>query len=141
MNFIPVASPAEHGLEFQETRNEALVRRILRFFCLVLITGALSAFPLFGNSFDPVATSIPGLSGGSAAWGDFDNDGKLDLVVTGNDGTNRVCQLWRNVGTGFVQVSTALPGVDSGAAAWGDYNNDGRLDILLTGNTGSNRIT
>ena len=30
------------------------------------------------------------------AWGDFDNDGRLDLLITGNTGTNYVAKLYRN---------------------------------------------
>ena len=69
----------------------------------------------------------------SVAWGDYDNDGRLDFLLTGYNG-NFVSQLWRNTGSGFTNVSIAdLPGVTYPSVAWGDYDNDGRLDFLLTG--------
>ena len=53
------------------------------------------------------------------AWGDFNNDGWVDLYVG---------QLWRNEkGQRFVKVD----GPFDGAGVWGDYNNDGLLDLYL----------
>src|SRR6185369_129549 len=39
-----------------------------------------------------VAPGLPGVSSGSIAWGDFDNDGRLDFLLTGAGKS----QLWRN---------------------------------------------
>ena len=63
-------------------------------------------------------------------WGDFDNDGWLDLLVTGDYGA----QLWRNQQNGtFAEALSGMPSVYAGTVSWGDYDNDGRLDVLLTG--------
>ncbi len=72
---------------------------------------------------------------GKLAWGDYDNDGWLDLLVTSSEGV----RLWRNRGDGtFAQVNSGLPTAVLGTVSWGDYDNDGRLDILLTGNNNPN---
>ena len=86
------------------------------------------------GAFARVAAALPDVAEGATAWGDYDNDGYLDLLLTGYNNTGyRVSELWRNQGDGsFTQVTT-LTGVSDGAVVWGDYNNDGRLDILLTG--------
>lgn len=64
-----------------------------------------------------------------AAWGDFDNDGDDDLMVSGP-------RLFENQGDGsFVEVSDiALPTDISGSGGvWGDVNNDGCLDFFAQG--------
>ncbi len=77
--------------------------------------------------------------GFGAAWGDFDNDGYLDLFVANSGGKN---VLFRNRGDGtFAKVTTApsTDGADSCGAAWGDYDRDGYLDLfVVNGNVGQN---
>src|SRR6185369_14550769 len=84
-----------------------------------------------------VAPGLPGVDTSSVAWGDYDNDGRLDFLLTGyyNDGSDHIIsQLWRDTGGGFTNVPLpGVPGVDSSSVAWGDYDNDGRLDFLITG--------
>jgi len=92
-----------------------------------------------GNGFTNVQARLPGVVNGSAAWGDYDNDGRLDLLLTGMTESNNVqipiSQIWRNTGAGFSNIQAGLPGVSIGSGEWGDYDNDGRLDILLVGKT------
>jgi len=82
-------------------------------------------------------TGVPGLLFGSLVCGDYDNDGRLDFLITGTtNGSAGTSQLWRNTGSGFTEVAiTGLPGAVYSSAAWGDYDNDGRLDFLLAGLT------
>lgn len=68
-----------------------------------------------------------------AAWGDFDNDGKPDLVVACLRGPNRY---FRNAGNGTFEDKSAAIGLtqnvfNTQAAAWADLNGDGRLDLIL----------
>lgn len=73
-----------------------------------------------------------------AAWGDFDNDGLIDLVVVNASQQNN--DLYRNLGGGvFQKMEDTIISRDRGdshGVAWLDANNDGYLDLYITNNTG-----
>jgi hypothetical protein len=92
------------------------------------------------DTFTNINASLPGVWSGSATWGDFDNDGDLDVLLTGNTAGGstqvRISEIYRNNGDAtFTSINAGLPGIMSSSVAWGDYDNDGDLDILLTGGT------
>jgi hypothetical protein len=75
--------------------------------------------------------------GWGCAWGDYDNDGFIDLVVgTGGPNFPRHCLLYHNKGDGtFAKITnTAITSISQvwNATTWGDYDNDGFLDLFLT---------
>ncbi len=90
------------------------------------------------GSFDLVPTTLPQLNGCGVAWGDYDNDGDLDLAINGwHDDTTNISKIFRNDGGGdFTDIGADLPGTWWGSMAWGDVDNDGRLDLLMSGGTG-----
>ena len=71
---------------------------------------------------------------GQVGWGDYDNDGALDLLVIGarDAQSARRGRIYRNEAGRFID-RVALPGVASAALAWGDYDQDLDLDILIAG--------
>ncbi|CAN5388870.1 hypothetical protein BH09BAC3_BH09BAC3_26750 [soil metagenome] len=83
------------------------------------------------------AMSTKGYGARGSGWGDFDNDGLLDVFFTnvqGNSGTN----LYRNNGNGTFSEVTGenfnLSGPEP--TSWCDYNNDGYLDLMIVTHQG-----
>ena len=92
------------------------------------------------GTFENTAISLPVTHRGQAAWGDYDNDGDLDIIIAGL-GAGRVCSIYRNKGNGtFENSGNFFEGMLDCAVAWGDYDNDGYLDLLITGINPSNTI-
>jgi hypothetical protein len=80
-----------------------------------------------------------GISAG-ASWGDYDNDGRLDLIVTR---ASAGCLFYHNEGGGaFRQITNQVISADTNAAgvSWGDYDNDGFLDLFIAHMQSPNRL-
>jgi hypothetical protein len=108
-------------------------RPALRTALIVAVFTAASSATADEPHFTPVQPSLFEAPGGqSNAWGDFDNDGDLDLAITFRDAPVR---LYRNDPDGFVDVGAAagLPtdGGNPRSLAWGDYDQDGDLDLYI----------
>ena len=98
---------------------------------------------LYRNNGDSTFTRInegPGADVGYLSagcdWGDYDNDGFLDLFLA--SGMLGNC-LYHNSGNGTFTQIAAGPGADSGyysiGCDWGDYDNDGFLDLFVANGT------
>ena len=72
-------------------------------------------------------------SGQTAAWGDYDNDGDLDLAQCAY---RRGVLLYRNDGAGaFTRIERGVLVNSPGYAVsctWADFDRDGRLDLMTT---------
>lgn len=100
------------------------------------------------RNFSGTRTSqLPEDMGSGAAWGDYDNDGWVDLAVANEVGPLSMTDserhasparavLYHNNHDGTFTDVTDQSGIDfhgyGMAVAWGDYDNDGRIDLLIT---------
>ncbi|MRS04888.1 VCBS repeat-containing protein, partial [bacterium] len=96
------------------------------------------------NSFtEQQSVKLTGVYSGNAEWGDYDNDGDLDILLSGNSSGGPVSEIYRNDGSNIFikQRSSSFTGVYYSKLKWADFDNDKDLDILLTGYSGTSRIT
>ena len=86
-----------------------------------------------GNIVNDYGTSI------GACWGDYNNDGFLDLYVCNAYESNF---LYKNNGNGtFTKITTGdlvTDNIYSYGASWIDYDNDGDLDLHVTNSNNQN---
>jgi len=105
------------------------------------------SFPNYSQMFQKI-TNQPLVTeqgfGSGCAWGDYNNDGKLDMIVTSyNDfGATTYPLLYKNMGNGNFQIASDNTIMTNSlnqtlACAWGDYNYDGRMDLYIA--TGLNQ--
>jgi hypothetical protein len=96
---------------------------------------------LYVNNQDGTFTDVSEKSGldlrtwaNAAAWGDYDNDGWLDLAVScyGKNLLFRNQGDWTFIESGFKSGISDFEGYWTGLA-WGDYDRDGNIDLYICG--------
>ncbi|MBN2560047.1 MAG: VCBS repeat-containing protein [Phycisphaerae bacterium] len=120
----------------------------------ILIAGGDDAFDgndftfVYRNNGDGTFTNIHadliGVEWAAVAWGDYDNDGFLDIAISGIIWTSKVCHaaIYHNNGDGtFTDIHAGLTPVEGGGTAWGDFDCDGYPDLLMSGSTNWDEIT
>ncbi len=122
---------------------------------LLLLGGPQAQNILLHNNGNGTFTDITATSGlaeavpqnnFSATWGDYDNDGYLDLLIAVHadcSGKNSGVHLYHNnKNNTFTEVTQYLGNVKTNGrgltAVFVDYNQDGRVDILLGNDQGAN---
>lgn len=83
--------------------------------------------------FVPAGLGLPIGFWNSAGWGDYDNDGDLDLAYSWYSAGTANSAIFRNDAGTFVNINAGLPGLTAGSMEWGDYDGDGDPDLLFTG--------
>ena len=97
--------------------------------------------PIFTNISEE--NNIHRISNGAGIWGDYNNDGFLDLFCIGNNINNswtETAHLYKNDGNGgFSEVNTSITGIRESTCAWIDFDNDGNIDLIIAGANGGNK--
>ena len=114
--------------------------KIFRFIeCLILLTFLQFLYSEMAETKEMFKIVETGIGPGhyeESAWGDYDNDGDYDILVTGTTA------LYRNDGEGsFTEIPVDIPDLSCSSVSWGDYNNDGFIDILITGVSNDGNVT
>ena len=98
---------------------------------------------LIGPTFTKLTNETVGTSGsGGIAWGDFNQDGWIDLFYTVR--SSALTTLFTNNGHGgFVRTGGSIGAnmLNPLGATWGDFDNNGALDLFIANNNGDGTFT
>ncbi len=113
-NFTPLMTPGSTAISVEASDGKARARTA---FILTVVPAA----------FEKAPATLPGAIVQQPAWGDFDANGSLDLLVPARE-------ILFNNGSGLLSNGLTLgTAPTSTRAALADYDGDGYLDILLFG--------
>jgi len=91
------------------------------------------------NTIAPAVSYAAGTTSKSVAAGDFNGDGKLDVVAANGGANNVSIELGAGDGT-FLPSGTYNAGSAPNSVDTGDFNGDGKLDLAVA-NSGSNDVS
>jgi hypothetical protein len=93
------------------------------------------------NKFTKINAGLPGIQHGVGRWADYDNDGDLDVIISGNDRSGKVItHLFKNDSSRFKKIGTNFRDLKLSDIAWADYDNDGDQDFVIIGESASGKL-
>lgn len=87
------------------------------------------------NLFSAIPTSIPGVDYSIVKFADLNNDGMVDIIITGQSETQKIFKIYRNDGNGSFSEASSFEGLYDGSLLVTDINNDTYPDIIASGVT------
>ena len=97
---------------------------------LLYRNGGSGVFTFMNSS--PISTS--GGYSETCSWGDYDNDGLIDLYVSNSSGTRKNFLYHNDGGGNFTKIDTGIAVTETDSTrgvTWVDYDNDGDVDLFL----------
>ena len=114
------------------------MKKIIVFLILCFISFLYAGFSVINTG------SITPSWHSTVVTGDFDNDGNLDLILTGFDsGSTKISKIYQGNGSGnFSEINSgSLIAVSRSSSVSGDIDGDGKLDLILAGSSSNGLVT
>ncbi|MBU4486273.1 MAG: VCBS repeat-containing protein [Candidatus Delongbacteria bacterium] len=95
----------------------------------IIILAIFGIFSLLVSQveFVDIDAGLQGVEHSSVEWGDYDNDGDLDILLTGAEyrgDFETFSRIYNNDNGSFTDIEAGFHDSKGGAVAWGDYDND-----------------
>ncbi len=92
------------------------------------------------NKFTRIKAGLPGVHYGIAKWADIDQDGDLDVIVSGTLSSGKcITEIFINNNGKFVRLPIGIIPVSLSDIAFADEDLDGDLDFVICGETQDGR--
>jgi len=85
------------------------------------------------GNFDELISGVPGVYHGNADWGDYDGDGKLDILITGDVGGHPYTAIYKYHQRKYLRLKQDFLPLKHSYGKWGDLDGDGDLDFIVSG--------
>jgi len=92
--------------------------------------------------FEEKANDFVSVKEGTSDFVDFDADGKLDVLFSGQSSSGDIVKAYKNGDDGFTDMNVGLPAVRDGRFVFGDFDSNGFADVVYSGTvSGQGKIT
>ncbi len=139
INMNPILAGTSSGsVDWGDYNSDGLLDILITGFTGMYVITELYCQVSVGN-FEQDNIALPEVTMGNAKFGDYDNDGDLDIAITGfhapfSGPWYYLTKIYRNDGNGiFTDINAPLIPLQMSSVDWGDMDNDEDLDLLVIG--------